>query len=751
MRRFSGITKGVIFVTLIAVVFLVNSCCRVEFFEPQFEDFQIISFTGEKIPDNGSDDYGYKQVVLWSVPDVDGVEFSIRIETTDEELPEGLLTDSDGWLYYSLCGSILNEPDKNRTIWSRNNSFSILFQSEENELQHIISKVYVRYRTDNKVSEPVSQSFRTDEIATRISMPWGVDDEFLLNTTGKGVKIGFQEVITDIFIQGFYADHFKYRLNIIDEDTKEIINSSDWYSTMQSYDIREISLTTESVPALSANNPGELTQIEAYVITRGGLAEDTPKTREFRVAGNFKPQAMIFMETTFLLGSKHYSTYKNPYYSIEIPNKATQEGTIYGMPFFTDSEGRYTAILSDDLDIRFCYGWRGKYAGDDPMRPKLGNEPYDAETGRTYYSNIVAIDVSLNDQPLPYSFYENHPAYNERFVIVDEDQTSWLRMPVNNHYPITPIVTSEHLNAGVNRLRVRVMDTQMVYSEIEELEFYLVSAVPREQKSNILVIHNSTYPNPMFYTYTVDFYNEIANDLNVGSVDFLDRQFLKREYEDINLHQERIILSASELEPYKLVIWQSDNPTEIGPNNANIFHEYEVLNIYMRGGGNMLISGGSNINAMKRLAESAQYVNRFFHSYFGLTYRDTEVAKALSSSMVGPAARQYFIGAVPDEDLPINPGDIDIEWEHPFLAALGDRISGLAPVTYFDENRLADNYTVPLYRMTATEEGQDYNGVTVALRRVTANNSAYIFGFPLSYMQREQVTDMLNEIIGELR
>lgn len=746
--RINSNRGSIILLLLLAAAFLSNSCCRDNLFEPESEDFRIIAFTGEIIPDAETDEYRYQQEISWTSIDKEGIEYAVKIETTDGETPAGLFTDAEGWVYYNNEGHHYRSSDGDKkSIWQENNSFSIAFQSENEELQHIISSVQVKYRSSSEVSEPVYQDFRMNEIETRIIVPWGSVEPHVdyIATCGKGVNIQFKEIISDVFIQGFYAAYFKYRLNIVDEDTKEIISSSNWYSTMQSHDIREINLSSDTQPALTANNPGELTQIEAYVVTRGGLSEEIPKTREFRVADEFKPQAIIFTETTFVFGSNHFSTFKNPNYTIEIPNRNTPQGRIYGLPFFNDSQGRYTALLSEDMEIRFSYGWKGQYEDDNPQKAELAGHPVDANTGQTYYGEILAIDVSLNNEPLPYSFYENHPEYPERFVVTDEDRTSWLRMPVNEHVSTMPTLEAAHFVEGENILKVRVMDSQKIISETEELRFHLSPAVPRESKQNMLVIHNSVYPQPAFNNFTLDFYDDIAGELNIGRVDYIDRNQIRTEYGDLSPIPGSY-LSAPELEPYKLIVWQSDNPTATGPNNANIPRELEALDIYMRGGGNMIISGGSNVHTMKKTVESGFYENRFFEDYFGLTYKDGDVTGFISAQI---QTRPYFIGTYPDPNTPLDLSEIHLDTDHPYLSDLD--LTGLGPVTFFNEERFADGYTEPMFRMETTEEGEEFAGKAAAIRRKTAQNATYVYGFPLSYMKQEQVVNLLNEIIADIR
>ena len=47
------------------------------------------------------------------------------------------------------------------------------------------------------------------------------------------------------------------------------------------------------------------------------------------------------------------------------------------------------------------------------------------------------------------------------------------------------------------------------------------------------------------------------------------------------------------------------------------------------------------------------------------------------------------------------------------------------------------------------QQFDEFNGKTVALRKVTEDNSCYIFGFPLSFMEIADVKNMIDEILIE--
>ncbi|RLC55937.1 MAG: hypothetical protein DRH89_06690, partial [Candidatus Cloacimonadota bacterium] len=83
------------------------------------------------------------------------------------------------------------------------------------------------------------------------------------------------------------------------------------------------------------------------------------------------------------------------------------------------------------------------------------------------------------------------------------------------------------------------------------------------------------------------------------------------------------------------------------------------------------------------------------------------------------------------------------------------------PVAYFDEEvceaeviyryGCKDVDDPGQYLINPTQEQYDlYNGLSVALKKVTEDNSCYIFGFPLAYMEADQVKTMMTQILNEI-
>lgn len=736
----------ILWMVILLIILIISGCSSDSVVKPETVPFRIISFTGEMIPIADSNEFQYRQTILWQGPFVSGVEYAVRMETTDDELPEGYFTDPDGWVYYSPAGEPCTEADApGRTIWHGNRNFTIEFSSQDGVLKHILSAFHVKYRYEGKIGDPISKSFTVGEVGTVIQLPWGPVDydhdySSSIAVTGEGLKIGFSESIDNIFVQGLYAESFNYRLNIVHEFSGEVISYGEWFNTMESYDIREILLNRFTEPPLLSNNPDELTQIEAYMVTNYHGIDISPASRKFRVASGFEPQAMIYRRNCYLLGENHFTTFKVASINLEIPKRQSPEGTIYGLPFFINRNGTHTALYSSDLKIHFNLGWKGKYLNNNPAQALL-NRVSDAGTGVNYYSEIVSVDLRLNNAPYPHDFYENHPEYLTGFLHTDPDGTIWLRAPVNEFVPTHPPVSADRLLTGENILHYRVMDNQMVLSNTVPLTFILQERIPASGKSGILIVDNEYFSQ--LDPEINDFYDYVVSDYS-GPTLTLDRRWLKDNVWDSHMHYGRNVIVPTDLEPYRLIIWHCDHPLEVSNISSNFQDDFDTINLYMRGGGNILLSAGQNLRNMNDLAKAQGFYNFIFEKYFGIPYHAHSAIRSFSTNW---SQNPFFIGADKSPETAMNLPDLDLNF---YFYHLPNLFGGFGPVAYFDLSLITDPAVEPIYQMRTNEDGIEFEGKPVALRRVTENNRTYMFGFPLSFMDADQVKDMINQIITDV-
>lgn len=744
------------------------------------------------------DPYFFQRRIYWRGESQGGTieGFAYRVLDEDGEPVETPRThiDDDGYIYHYKPGAdqsipLENHPqsDEVRTIWTKSVSDVIHFPAATVDGDStIVTSIFEIKCKDHRdqISEPVRRAFSV------VSHTPGVDmilsDRFrplaqaaaetpYFATTGLGFEVEFEITErTPYVFPSNRPNYYMFRIEQREVESQNVIRrnpETGWHNTSQQDYVSRVWLAQvedeerqeefgdrDDVWFVLEPDSFDGVKTETVLYVRSvnmANVQSNIEEAKFYVNENFRPQALVYTERTNVLGRNHFTTYQDASLRRSLPEVMTSEGIHFGTPFFVSQKfdeetGEYTdepqlsALWSDDIRIYLRWGWKGQFDGDDPDAGFI-NEVHDATTGNDYYSTVMAFDIALGDEPYPYPPMINDPEFEERFLFVDpEDGSRWLRVPRFYDREIDTQGLLTGIDPGEYTFRARVVDSQNRTSEPAEFSFNVGKRVPREQKEGVLIISNQHYSNPVFNEYTRNYYEELLDGTGLGPVRVIDRTKMRELFQDLGMHFGRVFLSTADLEPYNLIIWHSDNPTEQGPNDASMHQEYEVLNIYLRGGGNVLISGGSNIRTMKNRAESQAFINTTFHNYFGLTYRDDEVTGIISSAI---RARPYFTGAYPDPDTPLNLRELHLNTEHPFLSALN--LTGLGPVTFFNEERFADEHTAPMFRMETTEEGEEFAGKVAAIRRKTAQNATYVFGFPLSYMNKDELVEVIREIYND--
>ncbi|MBW6515513.1 MAG: hypothetical protein K0B81_02715 [Candidatus Cloacimonetes bacterium] len=468
------------------------------------------------------------------------------------------------------------------------------------------------------------------------------------------------------------------------------------------------------------------------------------RTAKFRVYENFRPQAIVYRRRTNVLGSNHFTTFQDASILRPLPEVETPEGTQLGMPFFVNSDLNFTALHSDDIRIYLSWGWRGQFEDNDPDKGFI-NEVHHQGTNTDYLASVKAFDIRLDGAPYYYPPLWDHPEFETRYKYVDEDGTEWLRVP--RFYDIDTRALLTNVAPGDHLFEVRVLDSQNRTSQIEELNFVIQERIPRDQKSGILIIDNESFP--IIDANINSFYQHLVSDYS-GTVDFMNRRVIREATQSLNLFPaQRNIIAPPDIEPYRFIIWHCDNPTEIGPNSSNFHDDFDTINLYMRNGGNILISAGQNLKIMHEQALYGQgFINFNFERYFGIPYEEVDAIRRLGNQYnVNP----YFVGATPDSNasLPLPALDFVPEF-NPFVVGFG--FEGLGPVAYFDFNIIEDTNVKTIYRMVVSdvEAALPFANQPVAIRRSTSQNTTYMFGFPLSHMDQDQAKAMMNVIINDL-
>ncbi len=754
--RYKGgkMAKVEILLLALLIIFMVSCSKQLPTNTPNNSNIQggITSFSGEKIIDeNNPQEYYYSQEVNWDFPNVEHLLYAFRITTSDKKLPDNIYTDEDGWIYHYLPNANHNIPlssdDAQRTIWTTDKNFKINFHSENGELKRIITKFELKYKNNNNIeSEIFSRSyFKSREIGTLIHCADGNIDG---HVTGVSLSLLLNEKIDDIFVEGLYADHFMYRINIISEIDSTIISEGEWYNSINCENIREINLNTNSNPPLIPNNEGELTQFQAYVVNRNGVSDiDNPAQINFSVQEGFHPGSLIYFETTYALGSSHFINTPHP--EEGIPFFQIDDNFYSGIPFWKDVNGDYVAIADDDFKIYLHYGWHGEYCEDNVVYMIEQNIILDEETNINYASHIMFFDIKV-DGVAPSLEIEGSS-------VVD----GWLRIPYTANNSQHPVINKELLESvndfyGFHTIQVRAIDSQMIPDPTPaELTFKLVPEIPKEDKSGILLVDDDL--NIPTWSFIDDTFLEILSDYS-GEIAVLDRNEVSHSYS----------LSPTDLEPYELVIYHS----EVVGQQSHFFEDRHSINLYLNQGGNLILSGNSNFKEVQQDFTNSYF--SIFKKYFGISNtssQDVVIAPNWNGCYANDANRlTFFVGAIAinefTEDLSLN-----LDCGDPLIQIS----NALGEIVYFN-NYYPSGYEDDEYQFETVEpifgygcrtdiEDEDdcdefpnqaqfdfFNAQPVALKAVTENyhNICYIFGFPISYMNIPETKQMMNIIISEI-
>ncbi|HRU47356.1 MAG TPA: hypothetical protein P5331_02060, partial [Candidatus Syntrophosphaera sp.] len=202
----------------------------------------------------------------------------------------------------------------------------------------------------------------------------------------------------------------------------------------------------------------------------------------------------------------------------------------------------------------------------------------------------------------------------------------------------------------------------------------------------------------------------------------------------------------SDLQKYKLVIYHNDNFQSSG----NLKLENDGLTLYLRSGGNLIISSTNSL--AQNLEAFVNATQKTFVSFLGVYY-EKPPANILSNSLT---IRPFFQQALGQNGYP----NVNLQYSaanEPSFVNLINNYQGLATITYFP--KISVNATA-IYKMgikpvgspygPTQEQFDRYNNQIIGIRCVTGNSHCYTFGFPLSYMYTPDVKTMMNKILSEV-
>ena len=767
-------SKFIIFFLFLSLLLLsIVSCGRKENLNPNIKPtITITSSFGADSLSAVDDSLLFQQTIFWRANDIDGVvefyAFRISNGTGDYlETPGYDLIDADGWIYHYQPGADenipMNDPDASLTIWTDQVHATINFPANSNGDSTLVVSLFEVKCVDDRGEESIPaqkyfNSFSMKPTVLGASSKGDIDGK----TIGLGIIFEFSILDNDPYI-GDVADHFEFMLQKRTPDNNIVPEPSygEWISTKDQDDIYRFYLTQNSIPALTPNSfindePVDSTLLIMQAVDLAGIVSE-PDTIAFLVKDVFAPGSLIYIEDTFILGENHYVTYRDELIGQVIPFEQFSDEIHYSTPFWIDRKGEFSVINSSDLKIYLHWGWHGEYEENYPFG-KIEGALLDEQTDVSYYSEIMFFDLRLDDEPY---FYPPFPPSNDN-LITDNDGKEWLRVPAGNSIDQETIITG--LEDGLHKFEMRVVDLQgRVDDTPAELNFKIIAPIPKADKQGVLILDDDPAHPTFAPEETLDErYLDFLSGYN-GNIDQLDRveiyEMIHSDSIDLgNLHFDKAVLSPTNLQAYKLVIYHSDNQTV----ESNFYDEYDVLNLYLKKGGNLLFSSGSILKiTQEQLIENEIPI---LEDYFGLPLAENVINIPMNENSEANFLRlNFFITAVSEMET-----YSDINLELPSFVNLVTSKEGLGPVAFFDNfdaeilfsfgskepetgtnfENWDDQNDVDQY--PSLDQFIEFNGKTVALRKVTENNNCYIFGFPLSFMEIEDVKNMIENILSEL-
>ncbi|MDD4309737.1 MAG: hypothetical protein PHO32_05110 [Candidatus Cloacimonetes bacterium] len=711
-------------IVALCVLVLFFSCGRDNPVAPKPPAVEFISFSEEKIP-LPNDEYIYRQGI--QIDQRKGcTRYAYRLGTATNALPAGYFADEEGWIFFRTHGSgdtiPLSEPGEHRSIWTSQASLSCEFPSTEGKIHNLINHIDLKVKSENGEINTFSSAFKSNRfVGSRIIVPFANGA-----TTSTGMEFQLQEVIGDVLMEGMYAQHFMYRLNILNESL-EVISSTDWYSSLEMPDLRKVILNSTTLPAITANTANQFTQFECYVVSRQGVQEATTKSVYFRAQTGNKPVAMIYPETITGFGQYHYSIKDWDMYPYDvIPSNDNRKNRNLWR-----SNNVYEAINSPDFKLHLRWGYAGQYAFYQDGDVIISNNPFNSETNQclneqnvNYYSKIVAFDLRLDEAPLLAL-----DQFIEPQLVTHENGGTWLR--VKNINDNARHCTLSNIANGNHSLEVCAIDLQGVCSNPVSVQINLVPFKPLNNRSGILIVddtvnHNMYSPE----TYVNNFYNSVVPSL-YGQVDSFQCDAGNGLFNRI---------SPVLMQDFYAVVWHSDNPSNSGSLQ---FYSIDSLELYLSGGGKLIISGTSKLVSIFQGMNTQDFLSN------RLGINSTNYLGYLS---LNQASNPFFINAIGLNGL----NGITLDLTEPFNSIVNLR-KGLSAITYFNPDTVM-NYLYgfgckpvdsPNYPPTQAQYDL-YSSKFVAYKYSNADSRVVVFGFPLSYMEQADVETALQSIFNDI-
>ncbi|NQT65781.1 MAG: hypothetical protein HQ554_06345 [FCB group bacterium] len=769
-----------IIVTLVVLLVLTSCDARKGTLNANLQPYiTITNYFGVESDSLLTESHLFQQTVQWSGTDDDGVVEGYAFRVLNED-GVAIATagydaiDENGWVKFYTSNADQSIPlnqSAQTTIWMDQSYATINFPAADanGDSANVISLFEVKC-IDNSGTESdiASKYFQAHSNTPRAMIISNIDGE----TISTAIVFEFAMSDEDPYV-GDNAYNYEYKLEMRDLNNVIIPESaggynSEWLSTLGFDDVTLALHSGLNGNALIPNTlensvPQNSTFLRVKAIDTALIESDEIEI-SFNVKEGFYPGTVIYFgddngaaNAIYSLGSNHFATYLDENISDILPSVQTSDGAHFATPFWYDAEGKYTAIGSNDIKTYLKWGYNGEYELNNPHK-RREDKTIDELTEQEYYCEVIGYDIRLDEEPY---YYPPIPAEGDHLQ-VDDDGKEWLRVYVNDAIEKSTTVTLTSYGGSLDNLygehifEVRAIDLQGAVDLTPHVFTYsIIPPILKEEKSGILIIDDEgNTPNSpgelvdSLYTYYVSSYDTEPGYINREELyAFIGANAMG------GLHFAKSIIAPSDIQQYKTIIYHSDN----GAAEFDFWKEFETLKIYLSQGGNMIISGGGNFKTLNIKLS----VNGFgiLEDYFGIPMNGDTIDRVSSSYLDNP----FFIKAISEDGY----NDIDLLLPSfnstitnpmaPFLS-----VNGLGPVAYFNNPNSEVIFTYgckevaddppgcPFHINPTQEEYDEFNGLPIALKYETANNSCYIFGFPLAYMEPDQVKSMMTQILNDL-
>jgi hypothetical protein len=738
----------------------------------------------------------FQQSIHWSAQDPDGwvVGYCYRVlDVNGNPIPtpgnDKIDTGNGGWVLHDKTGVTSGIPyagganvDPGMTIWTDVPYTLINFPASDAEHANNVPSVLEVKCIDNRgeISAPSRKLFVSKNISPKVTIRT-TKGEIDGKTVGLGVrfKLGIADIASTAsyeykLVSGNRFWYYEYQLQKINATTGVMISTTDTLNTRNFKNPSIFPVLKDPYPkdepeqeaTLSSdfNNGTQVTKTRMIARVRdiSGMYSE-PDTVVFSVRDDFKPKALIYDKKAYCIGTSHFTDVCK-ITPEDIFTEETAEGVHCSTPFFINSDTQYSALWSNDFRAWLRWGYHGEYDGDSQSpSTRQDNIVKDANTHVNYLSEIIYYDIRLDGQPYFFAPYASDPDYEAKYLHTDDNGLTWLRVPsdvdIAQLLVISNLAATDPLNMDVNdpnafhTFEVCAVDLQMKASDPAVFRFKLDETIPQSEKSGVLVIDDDSDPTwspdgpvDTFYDYILDGFTHTT----------LHRNDIVVSYYDSQLHQGMDALSPTDLQKYQYVLWHSDNP----PANvaSNLWKESEVLSLYMRTGGNLIISSGATLSTAYSNANDIHL--GFLGEYLGMLGHQDPLFFMSGNLLVSPWCTGFASQVT-------GLSDIDLNYDG-LTESLGSQLTnrqGIGSIAFFNlPFTTSTDYSV-LYKGKIKAPGTDsfspsqenydkFNDQVCGYRyqhtvaNSTDTQSTVVLGFPLSYMDKDQAKTAIATILN---